>query len=86
MRLTRALSVFALLPPYMETFLIVYVMPVVVLALFAIPFVSRSGAKHPAARPVAVAGVGLVMTTVMMDFHNEASANYFCYPATPAEG
>ena len=58
-------SVFALLPPYMETFLIVYVMPVAVLLLFAIPFISRSGAKHPGDRPVAVAGVALVMTVVV---------------------
>jgi ubiquinol-cytochrome c reductase cytochrome b subunit len=53
-------SVFALLPPYTETVLIL-VGPVIAIALlFAIPFLERSGQKSPLRRPIAVLGVILV--------------------------
>ncbi|MCH2170185.1 cytochrome b N-terminal domain-containing protein [Myxococcota bacterium] len=55
-------AVFALLPAYTETFVIVYLLPVAVVALFAIPFVSRAGEKHPSRRPGAVVGVLMIMT------------------------
>jgi ubiquinol-cytochrome c reductase cytochrome b subunit len=53
-------SLFALLPPYTETVLIL-VGPVIAIALlFAIPFLERSGQKSPLRRPIAVLGVILV--------------------------
>jgi ubiquinol-cytochrome c reductase cytochrome b subunit len=58
-------AVFALLPPYMETFVIVYVLPVAVFALFLVPFVSNRGEKHPSRRPGAVVVVVLAMTTLV---------------------
>ncbi|MFP6563701.1 MAG: cytochrome b N-terminal domain-containing protein [Myxococcota bacterium] len=55
-------SVLALLPPYMETAIILYVLPVFVVILFAIPFIAGTGEKHPSRRPGAVVGVVVVMT------------------------
>jgi ubiquinol-cytochrome c reductase cytochrome b subunit len=57
-------AVFALMPPYMEDFVIVYVLPLLVLLLFAVPFISNRGEKHPARRPGAVILVVLVLTSL----------------------
>jgi ubiquinol-cytochrome c reductase cytochrome b subunit len=57
-------AAFALMPPYLEDFVIVCILPVAVLALFAIPFVSNRGEKHPARRPGAVIGTVMIMTTL----------------------
>jgi len=57
-------AAFALMPPYMETFVIVYVLPLAVLALVLVPFVSNRGEKHPARRPGAVIAVVLTMTAL----------------------
>ena len=55
-------AVLALLPPYMETTIILYVLPVFVVLLFLVPFIAGTGEKHPSRRPGAVVGVILVMT------------------------
>ena len=47
-------AAFALMPPYLESFVIVYVMPLAVVLLFAVPFISRGGERHPSRRPGAV--------------------------------
>ncbi len=57
-------AAFALMPPYLEDFVIVYVLPVMVLGLFAIPFLSNVGEKHPRRRPGAVIAATLAMTTL----------------------
>jgi len=54
----------ALLPPYMETFLLLSAPVVGVVLLFAIPFISNTGEKSPRRRPVAVLGVLLVFLTL----------------------
>jgi len=57
-------SAFALLPPYLETVLIL-VAPVVGIALlFLVPFLSNVGEKSARRRPVAVLGVILIMLTL----------------------
>jgi ubiquinol-cytochrome c reductase cytochrome b subunit len=57
-------SLFALLPPYMET-VIILVAPVVAIALlFAIPFLSGTGERSALRRPVAVLTVLLVVLTL----------------------
>jgi len=50
-------SVMALLPPYMETFLLLVGPVVGVLLLFAVPFISNTGEKSASRRPVAVVSV-----------------------------
>jgi ubiquinol-cytochrome c reductase cytochrome b subunit len=57
-------AAFALMPPYLETFVIVYVLPLAILALFLVPFVSNRGEKHPARRPGAVIAVVIAMTAL----------------------
>jgi ubiquinol-cytochrome c reductase cytochrome b subunit len=57
-------AAFALMPPYLEDFVIVYVLPVLVLLFFAVPFISNRGEKHPSKRPGAVILAALVMTTL----------------------
>lgn len=57
-------AAFALMPPYLEDFVIVYVMPVAVLLLFAVPFISNRGEKHPSRRPGAVIAVVMIMTSL----------------------
>jgi ubiquinol-cytochrome c reductase cytochrome b subunit len=59
-------AAFALMPPYMEDFVIIYVLPVLVLLFFAVPFLSNRGEKHPSRRPGAVILVVLVMTTLFV--------------------
>lgn len=57
-------AVFALLPPYTETVLIL-VGPVIAIALlFSIPFLERSGQKSPLRRPVACLSVIMVFLTL----------------------
>jgi ubiquinol-cytochrome c reductase cytochrome b subunit len=53
-------SALALLPPYMETFLLLTAPVVGIVLLFALPFISNTGEKSPRGRPVAVLGVLLV--------------------------
>lgn len=57
-------AAFALMPPYLETFVIVYVLPLMVAMLFAIPFISNVGEKHPRRRPGAVIAATLAMTAL----------------------
>src|SRR4029453_10131345 len=57
-------SVFALLPPWTETVLILTGPVLGILALFAVPFVAGTGEKSWKRRPVAVLGVTLVFLTL----------------------
>ena len=59
-------AAFALMPPYMESFVIVYIMPVAVLLLFLVPFISNRGEKHPSRRPGSVILTVMVMTTLVV--------------------
>ena len=59
-------AAFALLPPYLEGFVIVYILPLVVILLFIVPFVSNRGEKHPSRRPGAVILTVMVMTTLVV--------------------
>ena len=59
-------AAFALMPPYMESFVIVYVMPVAVILLFLVPFISNRGEKHPSRRPGSVILTVMVMTTLVV--------------------
>jgi ubiquinol-cytochrome c reductase cytochrome b subunit len=54
-------AVLALLPPYMETTIILYILPIFVILLFLVPFIAGTGEKHPSRRPGAVVGVILTM-------------------------
>jgi ubiquinol-cytochrome c reductase cytochrome b subunit len=58
-------AVFALLPPYLESFVIVYILPLAVILLFSVPFLSNQGEKHPSQRPGAVILTLLGMTTLV---------------------
>ena len=53
-------SVAALMPEWMESFVLLAVPPVIILALLALPFVNGLGEKHWSRRPVAVLTVILV--------------------------
>jgi ubiquinol-cytochrome c reductase cytochrome b subunit len=57
-------SAFALMPPYMEDFVIVYVLPLLVAIFFLVPFISNVGEKHPRNRPGAVILAVMVMLTL----------------------
>lgn len=57
-------SVFALLPPYTETFLMLVGPAVGIVILFLVPFLSNSGEKSARRRPVAVVSVILIMLTL----------------------
>jgi ubiquinol-cytochrome c reductase cytochrome b subunit len=59
-------AAFALMPPYMEDFVIIYVLPVLIVVFFAVPFLSNRGEKHPSRRPGAVILAVLVMTTLFV--------------------
>jgi ubiquinol-cytochrome c reductase cytochrome b subunit len=59
-------AAFALMPPYMEDFVIIYVLPLLILLFFAVPFLSNRGEKHPSKRPGAVILTVLVMTTLFV--------------------
>ena len=57
-------SAFALMPPYMETVLILVAPVVGIIILFLVPFLSNTGEKSARRRPVAVLGVIIVMLTL----------------------
>lgn len=57
-------SVFALLPPYTETFLMLVGPAVGIVILFLVPFLSNAGEKSARRRPVAVVGVILIMLSL----------------------
>lgn len=57
-------AAFALMPPYMESFVIVYVLPLLVGIFFLVPFLSNVGEKHPSKRPGAVILALMVMLTL----------------------
>jgi ubiquinol-cytochrome c reductase cytochrome b subunit len=57
-------SVFALLPPYTETFLMLVGPAVGIVVLFLVPFLSNTGEKSARRRPVAVISVILIMLTL----------------------
>jgi ubiquinol-cytochrome c reductase cytochrome b subunit len=54
----------ALLPPYMETFLLLTAPVVGIVFLLAIPFISNTGEKSARRRPMAVLGVILIFLTL----------------------
>ncbi len=57
-------SVLALLPPYLETVLILTAPIIGIGLVFALPFLSGTGEKSPRRRPMAVLGVVLVFLTL----------------------
>jgi ubiquinol-cytochrome c reductase cytochrome b subunit len=57
-------AVFALLPPYMETFLILTAPVVGIAVLIALPFLSGSGEKSYRRRPVAILGIVMIFLTL----------------------
>ncbi len=57
-------AAFALMPPYIEDFVIIYVLPVLILLFFAVPFISNRGEKHPSRRPGSVILAVLLMTSL----------------------
>ena len=57
-------SVFALLPPYTETFLMLVGPAVGIALLFAVPFISNRGEKSALRRPFAVISVILIMLSL----------------------
>src|SRR5262249_35730264 len=57
-------AVLALLPDYLETFLILTVPVIAIGGLVALPFLSGTGEKSPRRRPVAVLSVILIFLTV----------------------
>ena len=57
-------SAFALLPPYMETVLILTAPVIGIVILFLVPFLSNAGEKSARRRPMAVVSVILVMLTL----------------------
>jgi ubiquinol-cytochrome c reductase cytochrome b subunit len=59
-------AAFALMPPYLEDFVIIYVLPLLILVFFAVPFISNRGEKHPSRRPGAVILTVLLMTTLFV--------------------
>ena len=59
-------AAFALLPPYLEDIVIVVVLPLAVIVLFLVPFLSNKGEKHPSQRPGAVILTVMVMTTLVV--------------------
>ncbi|NBO46882.1 MAG: cytochrome bc complex cytochrome b subunit, partial [Actinobacteria bacterium] len=54
----------ALLPPQVETFLLLASPPVIVVGLLAIPLLSNRGERAPTRRPVAVASMLLIMVAI----------------------
>jgi ubiquinol-cytochrome c reductase cytochrome b subunit len=57
-------SVFALLPPYTETVLILTAPVIGILLLFAVPFIAGTGEKSWTRRPMAVLGVTLIFLSL----------------------
>jgi len=58
-------AVLALMPPAIEDLFILAILPAIIGILFAVPFLSNRGAKHPGERPMAVVLVVMVMTTIV---------------------
>ncbi len=58
-------AVLALMPPQLERLFILGILPLFALILFAVPFVSTRGERHPSRRPMAVLAVVMVMTTLV---------------------
>lgn len=58
-------SAFALLPAWIEMFLILGMMPVLVLLFFLVPFIAPTGEKHWSRRPGALIAVVLSMTALV---------------------
>lgn len=56
-------SALALLPPYLETFLLLTAPVVLILILFVLPFLSGTGEKSPRRRPVAILATMLAFMT-----------------------
>src|ERR1700754_1013913 len=61
-------AVLSLMPDYLETVLILTVPFIVIIILFAVPFISNTGEKSPRRRPVAVLSV-LVIFAVLGSFN-----------------
>ena len=59
-------AAFALMPPYMEDFVIIYVLPLLVVLFFAVPFISNRGEKHISRRPGAVILSVLLMMSLFV--------------------
>jgi ubiquinol-cytochrome c reductase cytochrome b subunit len=57
-------AVLSLLPDYMETVLILTVPVIIIVILFAVPFISNTGEKSPRRRPVAVLSVLVIFTVI----------------------
>jgi ubiquinol-cytochrome c reductase cytochrome b subunit len=57
-------ALFALLPPWTETVLLVFGPPLAIVLLLAVPFLAGTGEKSWKRRPVAVLGVILIVLTV----------------------
>jgi ubiquinol-cytochrome c reductase cytochrome b subunit len=57
-------AVLALLPDYLETFLIITIPPILIMLLFALPFMSDTGERSARRRPVAVLSVMLVFLSI----------------------
>ena len=57
-------ALFALLPPWTETVLLLVGPPLAIVLLFLVPFISGTGEKSWKRRPVAVLGVLLIVLTV----------------------
>jgi len=59
-------AVLALMPPYLEDFVIVVILPLCVVVFVAIPFIARGREKHPSRRPGAVITVVLILTMLVV--------------------
>jgi ubiquinol-cytochrome c reductase cytochrome b subunit len=57
-------ALFALLPAYLETFLLLVAPPVALALLFVLPFLSNTGEKNPRRRPVVVLGVMMILLVI----------------------
>ena len=58
-------AAFALLPAWLETFIILVILPLGFVLLFLVPFIAPRGEKHWSRRPGAVIAVALVMVTLV---------------------
>ena len=58
-------ALYALMPPAIESYLIIIAPLLTVLALLALPFISNAGERSPLRRPWAVFGAGTVVTLVI---------------------
>src|SRR5215831_5310599 len=58
-------ALFALLPPWTETVVLLVGLPMAIVVLLALPFLAGTGEKSWRRRPVAVLGVLLIVVTVV---------------------